>query len=456
MTSTEMTEETATHRGTKQRRRTQKKSGLLRSCLRCSASLCFTVFSVPSVISAHAGSVSYAQYSVDGHILHAVVRLPLDDVDLLLRLDRDLDGQVSAAEIDRSTALIRSYLAKHMRVVANGAPVAESLERVATWRDALEAQYVEGDVSYQTVRAVGRLSIHTDFLTELYPSHKTLGHISAAGHEEPFTFDSTATYERRFAPDRAVTVATIAGGVVILGLLVLARRRAAAAAAGILLVAAAARADVIMSASGLNATLKAMENLKRQTAADANPQRDEALFQLGAEADGLATVMNREVESHGMQERELLDLALGRTKELGVGVAYNRDKKKFFYDGAAFADYLKEAPRGSHAAAAEFKLLSYRFYQSSSTDIPALTAAADDKKRFLARYPGFEANAELRLYLAVDYRDLHRRYLEARDHANAARYRQLARAECLRIARRYPRTEQADAARQLLRTLAVG
>ena len=109
-----------------------------------------------------------------------------------------------------------------------------------------------------------------------------------------------------------------------------------------------------------------------------------------------------------------------------------------------------------HAAAAEFKLLSYRFYQSSATDTAALAAAADATKAFLAHYPGFEAAAEVRLYLAVDYRDLHRRYLEARDHANAARYRQLARAECLRIARRYPRTEQADAARQLLRTLAVG
>src|SRR5204863_1617463 len=171
-----------------------------------------------------------------------------------------------------------------------------------------------------------------------------------------------------------------------------------------------ARADVIMSASGLNATLKAMENLKQQTAAEANPQRDEALFQLGAEADGLASVMNREVESHGMQERELLDLALGRTKELGVGVAYNREKKKFFYDGAAFAEYLKDAPHGTHAAAAEFKLLSYQFYQSTGTDLAATIAAADAKQRFLARYPKFSENAELRLYLAVDYRDISRKY----------------------------------------------
>src|SRR5204862_6841988 len=72
-------------RGTKHPRRTEKKSGLLGVCLRCSAALCLTVFSVPSVISAHANSVSYAEYSADGRLVHAVVRLPLDDVDLLLR-----------------------------------------------------------------------------------------------------------------------------------------------------------------------------------------------------------------------------------------------------------------------------------------------------------------------------------------------------------------------------------
>jgi hypothetical protein len=392
---------------------------------------------------------------VEGSTVHAVVRLPVDDVDLLLRLDRDLDGQVSGNELDASTVAIRAYLAKHMRVIADGTPVADSLERVGTWRDASAFQYVEGNVSYQTARTVGQLSIHTDFLTELYPSHKTLGHITAAGHEERFTFDATATYERRITPDRTTIGAMVLGGVVILGLLVVVRRRTTAAAVGMVLVAAAARADVIMSAPALNATLKTMEKLKRQTAAKGKPEREEALFQLGAEADGLASIMNLEVESHGMQERELLNLALSRTKELGVGVDYNREKKKFFYDGAAFAEYLKEAPRGAHAAAGEFKLLSYRFYQSSATDIAALVAATDAKKRFLARYPRFDANAELRLYLAVDYRDLHRRYLEVRDTANAATFRQLARAECLRIARHYPGTEQADAARQLLRTLSV-
>ena len=97
--------------------------------------------------------------------------------------------------------------------------------------------------------------------------------------------------------------------------------------------------------------------------------------------------------------------------------------------------------------------MSYGFYQSSGADIAALGAAAAAKTRFLSRYPRFEGNAELRLYLAVDYRDLRRRYAEAHDGANAAKYRRLARAECLRITREYPRTEQADTARQLLRGL---
>ncbi len=152
------------------------------------------------------------------------------------------------------------------------------------------------------------------------------------------------------APDRTTIVASVAAGLAILGLLVIARRRTAAAAIAMMVVATPAHADVIMSAPALNATLKTMEKLARQTASNARTERDAAWFELGAEADALASIMNLEVESHGMQERELLDLALGRTRELGVAIVYNRDKKKFFYDGAAFAAYLKAAPRGVHAA----------------------------------------------------------------------------------------------------------
>ena len=446
-----MTEDTVKHRETEQRRRTEK------CCLlRFSVSLCLTVLSVSSAISvtsAHPNSVSYAEYVVNGRTIHAVIRLPLDDVDLLLRLDRDLDGRVSDAELEAAAAAVRLYLGRHIRLVANGALLTEATERIALWHDASAFPYLEGGLSYETARTIEQLSIHTDLLTELYPSHKTVARVSAAGRDDRFTFDRSATYERRIASDRATAVAMIAGGAVVVALLWLGRRRTTAMTVAMVLAAASAGADVIMSATGLNASLKTMERLKRQT--DAGAAHAEALFQLGSEADSLASLMNLEVESHGMQERELLDLALDRTKELGIAVTYNRDKKKFFYDGAAFAEYLKEAPRGTHAAAAEFKLLSYRFYRSSATDIVALTAAAAETKGFLARFPRFAAAAEVRLYLAVDYRDLHRRSLERHDRAGAEKWRRLARAECRRIEKQFPYTEQADAARQLLQTLRV-
>ena len=408
-----------------------------------------TLLATATIAEAHANSVSFAEFSIDSRGIRAVVRLPMDDVDLLLRIDRDLDGRISAEELEAARPAVAGYAAKHLRVAIGGARLPETLDHLAVWRDAAAFEYLETALSYPGTS--GPLSIRSDFLTELYPSHHTLGRVRAAGREDRFTFDSTATYERRLISERAVTVAVVAAGLASLALLWLARGRALAVAV-VVLGATAARADVIMSAPALNATLKTMEKLQREMASQGARERAEALFRLGAEADGLASIMNLEVESHGMQERELLDLALSRVKDLGVGIAYNRDKKKFFYDGAAFADYVKAAPRGAHAAAAEFKLLSYQFYQSTASDIPALTAAADAKKRFLARHPAFEANAEVRLYLAVDYRDLYRRHQEARG-ALADRFRRLARAECDRIERLYPRTEQADAARQLLESL---
>src|SRR5262249_2995753 len=195
-----MTQETVTHRATEQRRRTEKKSNVLRCVLRFSVSLCSTVLSVSSVTSvsvgAHANSVSYAEYVVKGRTIHAVVRLPLDDVDLLLRLDRDLDGRVSDAELETAAAAVRLYLGKHVRIVANGVPLSEAVERVALWHDASAFPFIESSLSYETARAIEQLSIHTDLLTELYPAHKTLAHISAAGRDDRFTFERTVTDDR--------------------------------------------------------------------------------------------------------------------------------------------------------------------------------------------------------------------------------------------------------------------
>ena len=395
-----------------------------------------------------AASVSSAQIAINPRSVEAFVRLPIDEMDLLLRIDRDLDGQVSSAELQAARESVGAYVIKHLHVTADGAPLPLAVSRVALWRGAGGA-YVEADAGVRTTSRIGTVSIRSDFLMEVSPAHKTDADIRLRNRVDTFVFQPGAVYERRVTADPLTSMLFVLAGLLVLGALWFARRRAVALGAAVVLVAniaGAAHADVIMSAAGLNTTLKTMERLTRETGPDSR-------FKLAVEADALAALMNQEVESHGMQERALLDLALSRTKELGIGIAYNREKKKFFYDGAAFAAYLKEAPRGAHAAEAEFALITYQFYQSTGTDVAATIGAADAKKKFLARYPTFSESAELRLYLAVDYRDLSRKYADAHDSANADRYRRLARSECQQIVRLYPDSEQADAARQMLRNL---
>jgi outer membrane protein assembly factor BamD (BamD/ComL family) len=59
----------------------------------------------------------------------------------------------------------------------------------------------------------------------------------------------------------------------------------------------------------------------------------------------------------------------------------------------------------------------------------------------------------MRLYLAIDYQDLYRLHRDAHDAARAERFYLRARTEFQRIIKRYPGTEQADAARQQLQKL---
>jgi hypothetical protein len=404
-------------------------------------------------LGAHPSSVSYARFSIANRTIAGVVRLPIDDVDLLLRLDRDLDGRISPAEIEGARGALSAYLTKHLHVIGDGSAMTPRVGALTTWRDATGFEYLEAAMTIEAPRQLRVVSIRSDYLAELYPGHSTQGEIAAGGRTERFVFRTGATYERRVADERWTAPAIVVGAGAILALLWFVRRprRPAAMAAMLLLVAAVASADVVMTAAGLNATLKTMERLKGQVASGSAAERAEATFQIAVEADALASLMNREVESHGMEQRELIDLALSRTKELGIAIAYNREKKKFFYDGAAFRQYLASAPHGAHAANAEFTLLAYDFYQAEGTDLQQLLAGANAKKRFLTRYPAFKGNAELRLYLAVDYRDLYRHYHEANDNAAAERFRVLTRAEYQRIARQYPGTEQADSARQLLK-----
>jgi len=210
-------------------------------------------------------------------------------------------------------------------------------------------------------------------------------------------------------------------------------------------------ADVILSAEGLSTALKKMERLQQQIAEGPAKERDAALFQLGIEGHTLATLLNDEVAAHGSQEKGLIDLGLKRARETGVEIAYNKEKQQFFYDGAAFERYLSEFPRGERAPEAAFWLLENEFYQSSPQAPEALVAASENKKAFLRRYPRFAAAADVNVFLAIDYRDLYRYHRSKGDAAQRDRFRELARAQFKSVVKRFPGTEPAKIADEILR-----
>jgi hypothetical protein len=213
---------------------------------------------------------------------------------------------------------------------------------------------------------------------------------------------------------------------------------------------AASAADVILSAAALNDALKKMERLTQTIAKSEGAAAATAWFDLGVEADALTTLFNDEVAAHGSQEKALIDLGLGRTRELGVAIAYSSPKKKFFYDNAAFGKYLALQPKGAKAADATFKLIEGDFFQGEPSDSARILEAVERKRAFLKQFPRYAGAVEVHLMLSVDYRDLYRRYKSAGPRAEADRYRDLTRLQLRLLMKSYPDAEQAEIARRML------
>ena len=211
--------------------------------------------------------------------------------------------------------------------------------------------------------------------------------------------------------------------------------------------------DIIMTPVGLNQTLKKMVQLKRQIESGSPQEKAEALLQLGVESKALATLINDEMTAHGMEQKALIDLSLKRTKALGIAITYNQQKDQFFYDGEAFGLYIEQEPVGRHVAVAKFNLLEKQFFESSGRDIESLLKGLKPNQEFLTRYPEFERNGEVRLFLAIDYRDLYRYYRDRNEIANLGKYEKLARQQFQSIVKVHPNTDQSEIARELLNRL---
>ena len=213
--------------------------------------------------------------------------------------------------------------------------------------------------------------------------------------------------------------------------------------------AAGVGADIILTARNLNASLKQMQRLHSQLRDAAPSQRPAVLFHLVVTADDLALLLTNEVLAHGMLQKGLIDLGIRRAAAVDVSISWYPDKERYLYDGRAFRQYLDQAPKDPHAAECSFRLLQIAFFRPGGDDPLSLRAAAQRKRDFLQSYSGNKHAPQVGIMLAIDYRDLWRRYRDAGDTANAGRYLQKTRQQLQRVAADYPGADEATIAGRL-------
>ncbi len=146
---------------------------------------------------AHPLSVSYSDWVVEGRAVRAIVRLPLDDMDLLLRLDRDLDGTVSDTELAAARDPIAHYMTARITVTADGVTLAPSPAAVTRWKDSQGFPYVEAQFTYPAAGSIDAVTLATTVLQDLYAQHRNLGAIANGERREEFVFQHGNSYRVR-------------------------------------------------------------------------------------------------------------------------------------------------------------------------------------------------------------------------------------------------------------------
>lgn len=146
-------------------------------------------------LAAHPLSASYSRFSVgEGGVL-ATLRLPLDDMDLLLRLDADLDEEVAPEELEAARDRIAGYLDARVELKADGGHARASLLGLGVWRDGDGFPHLEARLRYPAPGPVDTLAIQVRVLTDLYADHRNLAEIEYAGRRDQFLFQHGGRYE---------------------------------------------------------------------------------------------------------------------------------------------------------------------------------------------------------------------------------------------------------------------
>lgn len=147
-----------------------------------------------SVATAHPLSISYSSFTIGEQEVSTFFRLPLDDVDLLFRLDQNLDNKISDPELQKADVPIQDYLQTHASITVNGIVLVGKLQKLGFWEDKGGYPYIEANVSYQSTSTIDKLNVSVNVLTDLYPDHRNLAEFILGDQREEHVFHRGTTW----------------------------------------------------------------------------------------------------------------------------------------------------------------------------------------------------------------------------------------------------------------------
>ncbi len=219
----------------------------------------------------------------------------------------------------------------------------------------------------------------------------------------------------------------------------------------LLLVVGSVHAHIPLSPAILD---DAFEGLQlAQAAADAETKtakKADATYDFAMKATGLMTLLNQEIQLHGMDQQSLLDEAVSRAAGLGIELTWSEDHQRYFYAGGAYRRYLEAMPDGLNAANSRYHLIETGFYRGNAGNREELAAQAALESDFLRRYPEFGNAGRVAMFLAIDYRDLWRVCHATNERECADRYAKLNRNHLAAVSAHYADGKTGELARTLL------
>ena len=143
---------------------------------------------------AHPANVAHARVTITDAAVDIALSLNLFELDLVLSLDRDLDGRVDATELDARRADLVAYLRGTVGVSASSRPLVAELLALEPGRSGDGRAVLDARLRFGGTPPLRDVVVRCEPLTELGAEHTTLGRIDANGTTREFVFRRGATY----------------------------------------------------------------------------------------------------------------------------------------------------------------------------------------------------------------------------------------------------------------------